>query len=341
MRRKLLSSAMLLFSTAGILGAADVWELRDDRWVQVTTAPAAEAASVPELDEAADLIGAGQSHAGARIAIRYVKAHPDLKAPQRDRALMLASDGKYAAGRLMDAYFYTEQLLDQHPDTPLFQQALQRQYDIADAFLNGTRRVFILFATISAEDEAIDMLYRIQQRAPGSQIAEKSLLRTADHYYARSRFDLAADAYRVYLTGYPRSPHIPQVRLRRAYATLAQFRGTRYDATPLIDAQTQMIEIVDAYPQIADDQGLSDLLKRIDQTFAQKLMRHAEWYERTHQPAAAVYVYRYLASTFATTPEAATARRRLEGFSAELLKAPPPRPGRGYAPMAHPYPEEL
>ena len=180
------------------------------------------------------------------------------------------------------------------------------------------------------------MMFRIQQRSPGSRLAEKALLRTADFYYHGSDFDLAADAYAVYLKSYPRSPLVPQVRLRRAYSTLAQFRGTRYDATPLIDARAQLVEEARAYPDIAEAEGLLDLVRRIDQTFAQKLYRTADFCRRTHEPGAAVYYYRFLIGTFPDTPEAKMAQEKLKDFPPDILAQRAPRPGTGYAPGAPP-----
>jgi len=321
-------------------GAESTWELRGDRWVEIpretpATAPAVE----PLLDQAEAMILAGNHKAGLRTAVQWMRGKPK-DTPQRDRALMLIAEASYLEGDRIDAYYYLEQLMDEHPDSPLFHRALQRQYDIADAFLNGYKRVFIWFPILDAEDEAIDMLYRLQQRAPGSAIAEKALLRTADHYFNKSDFDLASDAYGVYLSSYGRSPLVPQVRLKRAYATLAQFRGIRYDATPLIDARAQLVDIANTYPDIADEEGLDDLIRRIDETFARKLYRTADFYRRTREPKAAVYHYRYLIATFPNSAEAKLAAERLSEFDDTYLQEPPPNPGEGYAPrLLRDYPE--
>ena len=56
---------------------------------------------------------------------------------------------------------------------------------------------------LPAEDEAVEMLFRIQQRSPGSPLAERSLLRTADYYYANADYDLAHDAYEFYVQAVP------------------------------------------------------------------------------------------------------------------------------------------
>lgn len=322
---------------AGAVGGNSTWELRGERWIEVssaapTTAPAAE----PILDMAERMIRAGNGKAAAKTVIEWLRNHK-TDTPGRDRAIMLVAEGYYVEGRRVDAYYYLDELMDEYPESPLYQQALQRQYDIADAYLNGYKRVFIWFPWLDAEDEAVDMLYRIQQRSPGSLLAEKALLRTADYYYNSSEFDLAADAYGVYLKSYPRSPDVPRVRLRRAYATLAQFRGTRYDASALVDAKAQLADVATAYPDIADEENLPDLERRIDDTFARKIYRTADFLRRTKQPGAAVYYYRFLIETFPDAPEAKLARQRLAEFPANILAERPPRPGDGYAPSTQPY----
>src|SRR5207253_4944771 len=122
--------------------------------------------------------------------------------------------------------------------------ALQRQYEIADAYLGGYKRRFLGIALFGAEDEAVEMLYRIQQRSPGSPLAEKALLRTGDYYYKDSEFDFAADVYAVFVHSYPRSPEVPKVKLRQAFSYYAQFRGLKFDATPIIDARQQLVEVM-------------------------------------------------------------------------------------------------
>jgi outer membrane assembly lipoprotein YfiO len=322
-----------------VASAASTWELRGNRWIEVPEkAPATAPVAEPLLDQAEAMIRAGNYKSGAKTAVSWLRGRAK-DAPQRDRALMLVAEGYFLDGKRVDAFYYLDQLMDEHPESSLYNRALQRQYEIADAYLNGYQRVFIWFPILDADDEAIDMLFRIQQRSPGSAMAEKALLRTADYYYNNSDFDLAADAYSVYLHSYPRSPLLPRVRLKRAYSTLAQFRGTRYDATPLIDARAQLLDLVNAYPDIADQEGLPDLVRRIDDTFAAKIYRTADFYRRTDEPKAAIYNYRFLIATFPNSPEAKLAAKRLTKFKPQYLADTPPRPGESYAPVGLPEPE--
>jgi outer membrane assembly lipoprotein YfiO len=175
-----------------------------------------------------------------------------------------------------------------------------------------------------AYDEAVDMLFRVRQRSPGSPLAEKALLRTADFYYADSQYDLAADAYAWYAREYPRSPAIGRVKLRQAFANYAQFRGLRFDATPLVDARAQLAELIAANPDLAEEEGLPAVVGRIDRTFAEKLYWTGNFYRRTHEPRAAVYMYRYLLEAYPNTPEAAKAQQALDKMPSWALESPVP-----------------
>jgi tetratricopeptide (TPR) repeat protein len=247
MRRNVRLAVILLSSSLALGGSAtaqsqtasaprprpQTWE-QDERgeWVQVNappraaTAPAADVViDDPTLDQVENLLSAGRHDAALKRVIAWIKAHPD--APDRDRGLFLLAEAYRQHGDGIRAFYHLDELMEYYPTSRLYYPALEKQFVIADEYLNGRKRVVLGFLPVGAKDEAVEMLFRIQERSPGSPIAERSLLRTADHYYDDSQFDLAADAYGAYLKTYPRSPEVPRVSLYRAFASLAQFRGLR------------------------------------------------------------------------------------------------------------------
>jgi hypothetical protein len=57
---------------------------------------------------------------------------------------------------------------------------------------------------------------------------------------------------------FPRSPQTPRVKLRYAYSMYAQFRGPKFDASPVIDAREQLREVIAQYPQLAAEENIPD-----------------------------------------------------------------------------------
>ncbi len=333
---------VLLMSLPASAAAPGAWEQdANGKWRQVdrpataTSAPTDE----PTLNRIEQLIDARRYRQAEDRAIAWLLAPANRNSSARDRALFLVARALYGFGNRIKSFYYLDELVDTYPESPLFFPALNMQYGIADAFLEGYRRRFARMPLFRADEEAIEMLYRVRNRAPGSPLAERALLRTADHYRFDGQFDFAADAYAFYARQYPRSPMTPRARLWGAYCSLAQFRGVQFDATLVIDAREQLRSIAAAYPDLAKEEDIDSILARIDGAFAKKLYTTATFYRRTNEPGAAAYTYRYLMMAYPTAEETARAKMWLAELPPWAQKLPGPTvvgdeaPGSAEAPL--------
>jgi tetratricopeptide (TPR) repeat protein len=175
-----------------------VWRFHDGQWTEETTLPATAPADEPMLDRAEVLLQQGDPHDARKTLLAWEKVNKDN--PSRDRCIFLLAQAFYQSDDRIKSFYYCDELMDEYPQSSLFQAALQKQYDIADAYLGGYKELFLFFRIGDRSPEAVQMMFRIQQRAPGSKLAEQALIRTADYYYASQQYDLAEDAYN------PRSP---------------------------------------------------------------------------------------------------------------------------------------
>ena len=271
------------------------------------------------LDAVQQLIDKNQGKAAFKQVVRYLttKVRTD---PDRDRALFLAAESLYVYGNRIRSFYYLDELMDGYPASGYYGPALRLQYDIADKYLDGYKARVLGIPLLTHGSEAVEMLFRIQQRAPGSPIAEQSLLRTGDFYYNDGQFDLAADTYGAFLRSYPRSPRGPVVRLRQAFANLAQFKGLRYDPTPAINARAQLVDLAATDPDLARQQDVPGLITRIDRALAGKELGKADFYRRVDQPTAAAQLYDNVEQTYPDLPESKRAAERL----AKLTVPPTP-----------------
>ena len=321
--------------------ATKTWEMTGrDNWQPVNGGTGAEAAQpstdatpadVPTLDRVEELLRDKKSREAKKLAIDWVVAHRSHA--QRDRGLYLVAQSLYQYGNRLRAFYYLDELMDTYPESSYYGPALETQFQIADLYLKGYKRRFFGVPMFHAYDEAIEMLFRIQHRSPGSQLAERALLRTANFYYRDEQYDFAADTYAHYLRSYPRSPITPRVRLRQAYSMYAQFRGPEFDATPAIDAREHLRELIAQYSQLATEENLPALVEQIDQTLAQKLLVTADFYRRTNEPLGAAYTYRYVAKAYPNTPvaqQAEVAMRDLPQWAID--SSPDPAITPAYAP---------
>lgn len=317
-------TALAIGLTAGVAVAQEARKsftlTPDGKWapVPVAVAPsatqAARAASDASLDAIAALIEQQRYDVAYDRCVVWLKH--DAGTPGYDRGLYLAALALKGKLEPVRGFYYCDQLLDEYPESDRFQDALTLQYEMADLYFDGLKDKFLGARVVARDDAAIDMLFRIQQRAPGSPVAEKALLRTADWYWSDGQFDLAGDAYQSYVKAYPRSPLVPQARLREAYSNLAQFRGPAFDSTAVLNARQQIATLITDYPELAREQDLPAKRELADRQLARKLVIRADYYRRTGQPTSAAKLCRRTIEQFPNLPEADDARKllaRVEG----------------------------
>lgn len=271
--------ALLLVVVAGCSGRPDVVEVDNTAFLERrgVTEPTV-------LQAAAELDDGDEDQAFDRL-VEWFRDPRTRQSQARPEALFVAANALAEDGNTERAFYYLDELLDTYPDGTLFRPAAIRQYQLAVALLARSRPAFSL-GTGAGDFEALEMLFRIQQRVPGSDLAESALLLSADHYFARGDYDFAEDAYTVFVESYPRSDEIGRVRLRQAWSNLLQYQGPRYDPTPLLDARAQFFDLKDA--GVRQTPEIERALAYIEEQFAQKAESQAGWYRRTgHRDAAA------------------------------------------------------
>lgn len=322
--------ASLLLTTSA-LAAQDrkSFELTPDGSWQPIQIPNTKPAPVqnvddPTLSRIEALLRERRFERARELSLSWLKSN--VGSPLYDRGLYFMAESLRGTGSYVKAFYYCDQLLDEHPDSPIYQNALQLQYEIADRYLLGAKDRLLGLRILGRQDAAIEMLFRIQQRAPGSPVAEKALLRTADYYWAAGDFDLAADAYNAYAQAHPRSPLVPQVRLREAYANLAQFNGPRFDATSVINAKALLNQVKAEYPDLAQQENLDAKIELADRQMARKLYLNADFYRRTGKPAAAAVLCRRVLEVYPNLPEADDARQLLARVEPQSVSQANPAP---------------
>jgi outer membrane assembly lipoprotein YfiO len=333
MRRLTQALTLLLLFAPVVHADPPAAEFKNGHWQSIAPPPPPAPTTDPQLDHIQQMMDGGDAQGAYKLAIIWVKTH-SKQYPLRDRCLYLIAECKYKIDGDDDwitSFYYLDELMDEYPESKLFYPALQLQYTIADRILNGHNNKLLGLPIVPMTDQAIEMLYRIQERSPGSPLAEKSLLRTCDYYYSTSNWELAHDAYGFYIKNYPRSPTLADVKLRQAFSSLAQFHGVRFDPTCLLDARAELLDLIAGYPELAKQKNLSSLVTGIDAALSRKLLVTADYYSRTSAPRGAVYVYRYLIEVYPDSVDAAAAKKAMEKMPKSALADLPPRAGEAFS----------
>jgi outer membrane assembly lipoprotein YfiO len=318
----------LLWPVAALAAALVCWgeaacaaelQWQGGQWV-AQSQPAAGSPQA-DLDNIRRLHDAGKYSRAASAAKTFLKKHPD--APQREEVYVLYGQAEINRGRYFQAYEVFQKQLDEFPSGPWSQRALVRQYQIGDAFLLGRKRLLMGLFPVPAYDDGVDILNRVAEQTPGSDLAEKSLLRVGDYYFSDRQYDQAIGTYDRYLQLFGKSDQAPFAMLRAADASLASFEGVGHDVTPLLEARSRYASFSERFPAEARKASVAGTLERIDGLRANDDFAKAEYYHHAGRPTAAAYYYRQVIQRHDGTGWADRSRSALASMGEPLAPAVP------------------
>lgn len=267
---------------------------RDGRWqLEREPEPGSDEAVVAEARRQLAEGRPGAAH--ARIDAWIQANDPDGRgaSPWLAEAYLLRGDALVAQDREFKALFDYEVVASRFPDSTAFVRAIEREVEIAVMYSHGLRRRVWGFRIGAADETAVELLIRAQERLPGSVVAERAAIELADHYFRQREMKLAGEAYDLYLQNYPSGASRVKAMQRRIFTNIARFKGPAYDGAALIDAQQQIRRFSAELPGEAERLGINDaLLSRVDESLAQQRLLTARWRLEQGDLASARYLLR-------------------------------------------------
>ncbi len=299
---------------AGCPGAQERYELESGDW-KIVESPDP---GTPEgqLALARQALAAGDFSRAQRLASAWIKQYPS--GALLPEAHLIRGDALLAKGDEYKALFDYELVARSYPGSDAFIPVLQKELEIAKLYAHGRKRKLLGVRVLPAGDEAEELFILIQERLPGSRLAEEAGIELADFYFARRKMDLAAEMYSIFLENYAASSQVSKARRRLIYAYLAQFKGPRFDASSLREARARLVELMAMEPATAESIGADALLARIDDSEARKLLLTAEWYLQSGDPVAAELTIRGLLERYPGSVPATDALRLMGKILPEL-----------------------
>lgn len=275
--------AALIFTLSGRSAPAQPteFELGGEGWIATSEPePGSDEAIIAQ---ARRLLAEGKPGEARKLLKPWIKKHEVEGHPLMPAALLTMGDAKIAQGEFFQSLYDFEALLVFYPESPEFFDGLERELQIGKMYASGKRqRRFLGIFNFGATRELVEeLLTLVPQRAPGSDVAERAHLALADYYYERRDLPFAALAYELFAQNFPRSRHRAYAMQRQILANLARFKGPRYDASVLLEADNLITVFRRDFPMQAQEAGLSDALQaRIDESLGAQMLETADWYFR-------------------------------------------------------------
>ena len=304
--QRLALSVVVAGACAGTAPAQQEFTLSDeDSWKQ--TSHIDPATPEGQLLEARKALAAGDFVRAEQLASQWIERFE--RHPQLAEAYLIRADARLGNNDEYNALFDYEYIARVFPGSEIFVTALERELDIAKMYAGGKLRKLWMFRVINAESEAEELFIRVQERMPGSRLAEDAGMCLADFYFDRRKMSLAVDAYSLFIENYPRSEQLPKARRRLVYSHLASFKGPEFDPVGLYEARSRLRSLKTFQPLEAEQIGASGLITRIDESDAMKMLETARWYWRVNNPIAAELTIRRLVKRYQRSVASADALR--------------------------------
>ncbi|MHC4986469.1 MAG: outer membrane protein assembly factor BamD, partial [Planctomycetota bacterium] len=309
----------------GEAGDATSLRLEEEGW-EVEDAAATGAAG--DLTRIRGLMEQGEYVAVVRAVKKHVRTYRGELS--NEEALHLAGQAQLARGEYYKAYEWFEKQIAQYPGGTLLERGLLGEVEAGEALMGGEKRWVWGMFPVSAKGEGRMILERVVEHAPGTQLAEKVLLRLADWRYDRGDYVEAVERYDVFVRQFPRGAHTGYAILRGAQASGLLYRGSEFDEGPLIEAEQRYAIVLEQFPDLARQEQVAEAVAEIREQRAAKSYEAGRFYERTDQFDTAVYYYRKTIELFPETQQAVLAQSWLRQWGLDDTEAPPEpeRPAR-------------
>jgi len=307
----LFSAAFATAQTTYRLDERDTWQATEQD--EMTPAEAA-------LERARRALASGRAERAATLATQWLERHENH--PLAAQAHLIRADALFEQQEYYQSLFDYELIARRYTGSEVFVTALEREFEIARKFASGTKRKLWGMRIASAEQEAEELLIRIQERLPGSRLAEQAGIFLADYYFSNREMSLAKEMYSIFIENHPESKHLPRARRRLIYAYLADFKGPAFDASGLYDARALLQDLRRMQPLAAEQLNARGIMTRINEMDALKRLRTAQWYLKTGDPIAAELTLRRLIQRYPRTVAAGDAVALMQEQVLDMLPEP-------------------
>ncbi len=272
-----------------------------------------------QLDLAEAAFAEGQYDLALKAAQRTVKVWP--LSDYAPRAQYLAARCLEAKGREEKAFKAYQTLLDDYPKVEMYQEVLERQYEIANQYLNG--KWFRLWGTIPAfpsMERTVKMYNAVIENGPYSPIAPQAQLNIGAARENQSSFFNKTDPFReavqAYLTAADRYFDNRQVASEAVFkagrAYFKQAKKADYDQSVAAQAIATFTDFLTLYPTDPRAGEAQAMIGELKTEQARGCFVTARYYEKKKRWNGALIYYNEVLVKDPNSPSASQAKLKIE-----------------------------
>ncbi len=272
--------------------------------------PAASASS-EELNAAVQAENGGNLGKAMDLYKRVVKDSPNSEAAARAQFRIAQITEK--EGNPTKAFDQYEKVIVNHRNSPDFNEAISRQYAIANSLQGSKKKGFFGIGASVQPSRLIEMYQQIGQAAPYSEYAPLSMIRIGDVQAKQGEKMTAIATLQKVVDTYPKTKYASDAQYK-----IFQLRGQSAEKSfSPVEDRAQMEAGLDFVNISPDDERSKEVkadLAGIEERSIEKLFAVGQSYEKYGKPGSAKVYYREVVKAV-NSPLAAKAQLRLDAIN--------------------------
>jgi len=307
-RVKISMAVVILFAS---IAFGETWRLDDGKdWKDVSSSEQEQyIASVSKIKQQ---VNKGETKAVIKSLEKLKKDHPDIAGADLER--FIEAEVFYSKGKFVKAIRTLDKLFVEHPKSPLFEAAVDRQFAIATAFLAGKKKPVLKIFKIRGYAEGEKIMDKISERTGDAPIAARATVAVAQSFEERHKYEEAYSKWSEISSKWPTGDLGKEALLAMARCKHAGYRGPRYDSGNLTSAKSYYESFKKRYPQESAEIGIDRRLSQIREQLAFKQYSIGEHYRKAGNIQSANFYYEMVVSDW---PDSIASKMALKARDAE------------------------
>jgi outer membrane protein assembly factor BamD len=284
-----------------------VWTPQTGRWINMKRLPR----ETPELqlEYARSLLLDGDYNKALRECDKFDKFYGDSELS--DQVQYLRGEIRLGQGKHMAAAQAFQQVLSAYPDTSLYDDAIDKQYEVADHYYDvGERRMDDRWRPFRKRPlkKAIEVYEMVIENQPFTETAAEAQYKVGLCHYTREEYIESAFEYRRVVEDYSGSEWVDDASYGLAQTYYDMSFPPEYDQTPSMLAIEAIDDFTSRFPSDERTTGMDEKRAEMRNRIAEQRLQTAAFYEKRRKFESARIYYEIIIEDFSDTPAAETAK---------------------------------
>jgi outer membrane protein assembly factor BamD (BamD/ComL family) len=256
-------------------------------------------------------VNEGKTKEVGKALAKLKKDFPEISGPDLDT--FIKAETFYSKGKFAKAVRAYDKILTEYPESKLYEAALDRQFAVATAYLDGEKKTVLKVFRIKGYAEGAKIMENIGDRTGNAPIGVEAAVAVARSYEKRKKFEDSYFKWSEISAKWPGGEIGKESLLGMARSKLASYKGPNYNSSSLVSAKTYYENFKERYPKDAEKLDVDTILKQIDEQLGYKQLSIGRYYQRTGSKQSANFYYQMVIDNWPKSKAALTARDLISG----------------------------